>query len=307
MHSRERRHFPMSIAAVRDYLTPFGLADKILEFSTSSATVELAAQAAGVIPARIAKSPLRWRMGRLIIAAGDAKVDNPQVQSRLPHQGQKCSPRERTWWATPSAGCAPSPSRTPPMCTWTSPCSGLTPSSPQRARPTAPWNSPVTSWPSAPRIRGWGTLQRLAGESLSFPFCWHGKPVPALFYPHVKAFWQTNPPSRGTLEGKRRRSHGDRQKTQAGPDPSRPHPGAGSGEDPGLPPDRVQLGDRSFSKLKIPHQSHADFCSTDTAGGLDNKKRRYAPWRGVPPFFLVGFQRGNAPIYTRLQRAGVVC
>ena len=38
----------MSIAAVRDYLTPFGLADKILEFSTSSATVELAAQAAGL-------------------------------------------------------------------------------------------------------------------------------------------------------------------------------------------------------------------------------------------------------------------
>ena len=26
---------------------------------------------------------------------------------------------------------------------------------------------------------------------------------------------------------------------------------------------------RSFPKLKIPHQSHADFCSTDTAGGLD--------------------------------------
>ena len=46
----------MSIAAVRDYFAQFGMADNVLEFSTSSATVELAAQAAGVIPARIAKS-----------------------------------------------------------------------------------------------------------------------------------------------------------------------------------------------------------------------------------------------------------
>ena len=41
----------MSIAAVRDYFSAFGLAERILEFETSSATVELAAQAAGVIPA----------------------------------------------------------------------------------------------------------------------------------------------------------------------------------------------------------------------------------------------------------------
>lgn len=46
----------MSIAAVRDYFAQFGMADNVLEFSTSSATVELAAQAAGVIPARIAKT-----------------------------------------------------------------------------------------------------------------------------------------------------------------------------------------------------------------------------------------------------------
>ena len=31
----------MSIAAVRDYFAQFGMADKVLEFSTSSATVEL--------------------------------------------------------------------------------------------------------------------------------------------------------------------------------------------------------------------------------------------------------------------------
>ena len=28
----------------------------------------------------------------------------------------------------------------------------------------------------------------------------------------------------------------------------------------------IKVGKWSFPKLKIPHQSHADFCSTDTAG-----------------------------------------
>ena len=36
----------MSIQNVREYLTPLGLSGRILEFETSSATVELAAQAA---------------------------------------------------------------------------------------------------------------------------------------------------------------------------------------------------------------------------------------------------------------------
>ena len=35
----------MSIAAVRAYFAQFGMADQVLEFETSSATVELAAQA----------------------------------------------------------------------------------------------------------------------------------------------------------------------------------------------------------------------------------------------------------------------
>ena len=62
---------------------------------------------------------------------------------------------------------------------------------------------------------------------------------------------------------------------------------------------------RSFPKLKIPHQSHADFCSTDTAGGLDNKKRRYAPRGGVTyRLFLWGFPKGATPPYgTRLCEA----
>lgn len=73
----------MSIAAVRAYFAQLGMEDKILEFETSSATVELAAQAAGVIPARIAKS-LSFKVdGKaiLIIAAGDAKVDNSKFKA----------------------------------------------------------------------------------------------------------------------------------------------------------------------------------------------------------------------------------
>lgn len=68
----------MSIEKVRAYFRPLGLEDKILEFDVSSATVELAAVAVGVEPARIAKT-LSFKLAEgcaLIVAAGDAKVDN---------------------------------------------------------------------------------------------------------------------------------------------------------------------------------------------------------------------------------------
>ena len=73
----------MSIQNVRGYLAPLGLGDRILEFETSSATVELAAQAAGVIPARIAKSlSLMLPEGPiLLVTAGDARIDNPRFKA----------------------------------------------------------------------------------------------------------------------------------------------------------------------------------------------------------------------------------
>ncbi len=73
----------MSIERVRAYLTPLGMADKIQEFSVSSATVELAAQALGCEGARIAKtlSFLVEDKAVLIVAAGDAKVDNPKFKA----------------------------------------------------------------------------------------------------------------------------------------------------------------------------------------------------------------------------------
>lgn len=64
----------MSVEKVRAYLTPYGVAQRIRELEVSSATVELAAAALGVAPARIAKT-LSFKVGErpiLVVAAGDA-------------------------------------------------------------------------------------------------------------------------------------------------------------------------------------------------------------------------------------------
>lgn len=68
----------MSVEAVRKYLKAFGLEDRVIEFTQSSETVELAAAAAGTEPGRIAKSMSFLVDGAaiLVILAGDVKVDN---------------------------------------------------------------------------------------------------------------------------------------------------------------------------------------------------------------------------------------
>ena len=73
----------MSIENVRSYFRSLGREGDIREFSQSSATVELAAQALGVEPARIAKT-LSFQDGEgclLIVAAGDARIDNPKFKA----------------------------------------------------------------------------------------------------------------------------------------------------------------------------------------------------------------------------------
>ena len=75
----------MSIQKVRAYLEPLGIADRIREFDVSSATVELAAVAVGVEGARIAKS-LSFKVDDqpiLVVAAGDAKVDNSAYKKQF--------------------------------------------------------------------------------------------------------------------------------------------------------------------------------------------------------------------------------
>ena len=75
----------MSIERVRAYFKELGREGDILEFPVSSATVELAAQAVGVIPARIAKTLSFLVDGKcvLIVAAGDAKVDNSKYKAQF--------------------------------------------------------------------------------------------------------------------------------------------------------------------------------------------------------------------------------
>ena len=86
----------MSIEKVRDYFRPLGREGDILEFPVSSATVELAAQAVGVIPARIAKtlSFLVEDKCVLIVAAGDAKIDNSKYKHLFHTKAKMLTPEQ---------------------------------------------------------------------------------------------------------------------------------------------------------------------------------------------------------------------
>ena len=75
----------MSIEKGRAYFRALGIEDRVLEFDVSSATVELAAKAVGVEGARIAKT-LSFKTpegGILILAAGDARIDNHKFKERF--------------------------------------------------------------------------------------------------------------------------------------------------------------------------------------------------------------------------------
>ncbi len=75
----------MSIEKGRAYFRQFGMEDRVLEFAESSATVELAAHAVGVEPARIAKT-LSFKKDDsciLILAAGDARIDNRKFKDQF--------------------------------------------------------------------------------------------------------------------------------------------------------------------------------------------------------------------------------
>lgn len=75
----------MAIEKVREYFRGLGMEDRVIEFATSSATVELAAEAAGTEPCRIAKTLSFMVNGSpiLIVAAGDAKVDNAKYKAKF--------------------------------------------------------------------------------------------------------------------------------------------------------------------------------------------------------------------------------
>ncbi len=86
----------MAIEAVKQFFDQYGMADRVREFDVSSATVELAAQALGCEPCRIAKTLSFLVDGRaiLIVAAGDAKIDNPKYKAQFGTKAKMLSPDE---------------------------------------------------------------------------------------------------------------------------------------------------------------------------------------------------------------------
>lgn len=86
----------MSIERACKHLSQYGLEDRIMEFEQSSATVELAAQAVGCDPARIAKT-LSFHVGdrvALILFAGDARVSNPKFKAQFHTKAKMVSASE---------------------------------------------------------------------------------------------------------------------------------------------------------------------------------------------------------------------
>lgn len=84
----------MSIEKVRDFFSTYGMADRVLEFDTSSATVLLAAKALNCEPKRIAKtlSFLVDDQAILIVTAGDAKIDNPKFKATFKTKAKMLTP-----------------------------------------------------------------------------------------------------------------------------------------------------------------------------------------------------------------------
>ena len=86
----------MSIEKGKEYLKQFGIEDRVREFSVSSATVELAAQALGVEGARIAKT-LSFKSADsciLIVAAGDERIDNHKFKEKFHMKASMPTPDE---------------------------------------------------------------------------------------------------------------------------------------------------------------------------------------------------------------------
>ncbi|UZJ77863.1 YbaK/EbsC family protein [Fictibacillus sp. KU28468] len=87
----------MSIESVKAYLKQWNREKDVMEFDASSATVQQAADTIGVIPARIAKTlSFKGEDGpaMLIVAAGDAKIDNKKFRQQFGFKAKMLSPEE---------------------------------------------------------------------------------------------------------------------------------------------------------------------------------------------------------------------
>ena len=88
----------MSREIAKQHLEKYGYGDKILDFEVSSATVALAAIALGCEEARIAKT-LSFLVDDncvLIVAAGDAKIDNSKYKGLFHTKAKMLTPEQVT-------------------------------------------------------------------------------------------------------------------------------------------------------------------------------------------------------------------
>ncbi|MEG0310389.1 MAG: YbaK/EbsC family protein [Eubacterium sp.] len=86
----------MSVQQVKKYFEKYGRADDVKELTISTATVELAAKAVGVISARIAKT-LSFKIDDaciLIVTAGDTKIDNKKYKNKFNTKAKMLTPDE---------------------------------------------------------------------------------------------------------------------------------------------------------------------------------------------------------------------
>ncbi len=86
----------MAFEQAKKHLEKLNLADRIRTFDVSSATVALAAEALGCEEKHIAKS-LTFNVDGtavLIVAAGDAKVDNPKFKAQFHTKAKMLTPTE---------------------------------------------------------------------------------------------------------------------------------------------------------------------------------------------------------------------
>lgn len=88
----------MAIEAVREFFRAHQMEERILTFDMSSATVELAALALQTEPAHIAKTlSFTGPDGEgcvLIVAAGDAKIDNAKYKQQFGQKAKMLTPDE---------------------------------------------------------------------------------------------------------------------------------------------------------------------------------------------------------------------
>ena len=86
----------MSIERVKAYFREYGLEGRVRELDMSSATVELAAAALNCEPRRIAKTLSFLKEGHalLVVAAGDAKIDNRKYKEQFGTKAKMLSREE---------------------------------------------------------------------------------------------------------------------------------------------------------------------------------------------------------------------